>query len=709
MAKESVQVLENATDWPSAFTEAASASPVSLHQGSISFANDRAWLKIDLSDSDADILYFPSHSLDRFKVYDSNTNTLLFEGGDSTPQLANWNPETSLPLSRHWGETFFLELELSPEDQVSFELMTFDEYKQATALVLVNSGIYYGGIILMALFSLLLSVFSKDPDAWRLGVTLLTWFVSVFTVWGYGDISLPFNLQNLLLAASNQILVVSSITSAWFSINFLDRFAKHCWGHKGLKLCMYAGIVYMPLSAILGINWVFTILLMISTGVMGTLACIEASRNGDKAAHYLLGSSVFAISPFIFLFFTPLSQQAAIGFGIASLTLIMLSLMHRVSERFHELGRQARVASERERFLASMSHEIRTPLNGIIGFSELCNQEDLEGDVKHYFDQIDRSSKMLLGIVNDVLDYSKLQAEEVDLVFEPMSVKQTLEDVLTVIRPQAAQNSISLSYEIAENIAEHIVTDPYRCAQVLINLCGNAVKFSTDGNVLIKVSRAQNIISFDVIDNGVGIDKDLLAGLFNPFSQADAETARKFGGTGLGLAISKQLCQLLGGELSAVSKKGEGSTFSFRLPYKEGKALALTPNADVAKLAGKKVLLAEDNAVNLLLATRILEKNGLLIDSATDGKIALEKASKNHYDFILMDMQMPELSGTEATEEIRKLGFDRPIIAMTANTADSDKEACINAGMSDYLAKPIEQQQLLRKLEHWAAPSPVAN
>jgi CheY-like chemotaxis protein len=237
---------------------------------------------------------------------------------------------------------------------------------------------------------------------------------------------------------------------------------------------------------------------------------------------------------------------------------------------------------------------------------------------------------------------------------------------------------------------------------VLINLCGNAVKFSRNGHVKIKVSLDKNHIVFEVIDNGIGIEEDLLAGLFNPFYQADPSTARKFGGTGLGLAISKQLCQLLEGELTAVSEKGKGSTFTFRLPYKKGTAPEEPAKADLSILAGKRVLLAEDNTVNLLLATRILEKNGLLVDSAENGKIALNKASINDYDFILMDMQMPELSGTEATEQIRNIGFMQPIIAMTANTTDSDKEACFNSGMNDYLSKPIEQQQLLKTLELWS-------
>lgn len=381
----------------------------------------------------------------------------------------------------------------------------------------------------------------------------------------------------------------------------------------------------------------------------------------------------------------------------------MLALLQRIAEQTQRWAMKADLASERKRFLASMSHEIRTPLNGIIGFSELANQESLDGNVKTYFKQIDRSSKVLLGIVNDVLDYAKLQATEITPNVAALNIKQTIEDVITINLPTAIRNGIDLSYQIDASLPEYVTTDPQRCLQILINLCGNAVKFSKNGSVRITASQENAELVFNVIDNGVGINKEVLAGLFNPFKQADASTARQFGGTGLGLAISKQLSELLGGTLDAVSEYGQGSIFTLRLPFEAAEPPEQHIKISADRLKGKRILVAEDNPINLLLAAQILKKHGMNSDSAEDGKIALEKASKNHYDFILMDMQMPELSGPKATMEIRKLGISSPIIAMTANTSESDRNECLSSGMNDYLAKPIEQQHLLQKLVQWSA------
>lgn len=702
LGQESIRLLPRADSWASASQQVLETTLPILVTNTLDVNDTDLWLHVNLENSDAEFIHITNHTLDRYRVYSNSSSMPLYDSGLRNFNIIDWNPRTRIFINRSWGTSFLLRIETPLESNILFEFLSFEEYVQNISPELINNGMYYGSIILMSVISLLITVFNKDQDAWKLGVTLFAWFLSTFAIWGYGNAPLPFGILDALAGVTNQLIIASSLASIWFIKNFLAKSAGHSLIYKGLQLGIWLHFSYLIGTLFFGVSWTVAVSLILTTSLIGTLTAFVAVINKDKAARYLLASSISTAIPFIFVWFQPMTQQAAIAIGMLTLILIMLALMERLGERFHALGRQAKVASERERFLASMSHEIRTPLNGIIGFSELCSQEDLQGDVEHYFHQIDRSSKMLLGIVNDVLDYSKLQASDVDVASEPMSVQSTLEDVITINKPVADLNAISLSYEIAENVAEHLITDPFRCAQVLINLCGNAVKFSSHGSVKIKVFREKNDVLFQVIDDGIGIEEDVLASLFNPFSQADASTARKFGGTGLGLAISKQLCQLLDGELTAVSEKSKGSTFTFRMPYRKGKAPIASTKANIDKLQGKRILLAEDNAVNLLLATRILEKNGLVIDSATDGKIALQKASKNHYDFILMDMQMPELSGPEATEKIRKLGFKQPIIAMTANTSESDRDTCLDAGMNDYLAKPIEQQQLLKKLEFWS-------
>lgn len=702
VSQESLHLLPNADSWASASQQLLESELSVPVKDTLNIGDSGQWLHVDLKKSNLDILYFPSDALDRYRVYSPNSNTLLYDSGARNANTLVWNPETMLSIGRAWGSQFLLYLEAPAGSAIPFEFLSLEEYQQAKFPELLNNGMYYGSFALMSVFCLFLSVFNKDPDAWKLGVTLFVWLLLSVAIWGYGNTSLPYRFDEILRDSTNQLVICASLASAWFGMYFLANSAGYSLVYKGLKACIWLQLTYLAGSFVFGASWALVLVLVLLSTLFGALTALVAVFNNDKAARYMIAASACSSSPFVFIWFQPLSQQSAIAAGMMSLVLIMLALMQRAGERFHTLGRQAKVASERERFLASMSHEIRTPLNGIIGFSELCSQENLQGDVKHYFHQIDRSSKMLLGIVNDVLDYSKLQATNVNVASESMLIQGTLEDVITINKPIADLNAISLEYEIAENVAEYLITDPFRCAQILINLCGNAVKFSNNGNVKIKVFREKNDILFQVIDDGIGIEDDVLASLFNPFSQADDSIARKFGGTGLGLAISKQLCQLLDGELTAVSEIGKGSTFTFSLPYRKGRAPIAIPKANIEKLQGKRILLAEDNIVNLELATRILEKNGLLIDPATDGKIALEKASINHYDFILMDMQMPELSGPEATEKIRALGFKQPIIAMTANTSDSDRDTCLNAGMNDYLAKPIEQQQLLKKLELWS-------
>lgn len=702
IGQESIRLLPGVDSWTSASQQLLDARPSVAVQETVDIGDSDLWFHIDLKDSNSELLYFPSHTLDRYRVYSLASNTLLYDSGLRNPNILIWNPKTKISLGRSWGTSFFIQIQAPSKSDIPFVFLSFEETEKIEAPELINNGMYYGGIILLTIISFLISAFNKDQDSWKLGVTLFAWFLSTFTMWGYGNAPLPFDILEVLTGISNQLIVVSSMASAWFTKSFLAKSAGKSLIYMGLQLCVWLHLAYLIGSILFGVNWLISICLVLASILIGSLTTVVAVINRDKSARYLFAASICAAIPFIFILFKPITQQATIALSLLALIMLMLALMQRLAERFHALGRQAKVASERERFLASMSHEIRTPLNGIIGFSELCSQEDLQGDVKHYFHQIDRSSKMLLGIVNDVLDYSKLQASDVDVTSESMSVRSTLEDVITINRSIADLNLISLSYEIAEDVAEYLVTDPFRCAQILINLCGNAVKFSRNGNVKIKVFREKADVLFQVIDDGIGIEDDVLESLFNPFSQADASIARKFGGTGLGLAISKQLCTLLNGELTAVSEKDKGSTFTFRLPYHKGEAPVVSAKADIEKLRGKRVLLAEDNTVNLQLATLILEKNGMLVDSATDGNIAFEKASENQYDFILMDMQMPELSGPEATKKIRKLGFKQPIIAMTANTSESDRDTCISAGMNDYLAKPIEQQQLLKKLELWS-------
>ena len=703
-AADAIHFLPEANSVASAAGAAASDNKEQL-SGTLPIYAANSWLHVKIENPDTAIIHVPSHSAYQYSVYSLQTADLLetFVSPFDPATHIDWNPKFTLSLDRSWGNEFLIQLNMITTSDMPYSLLSFEEFQDINSQQLINSGDFYGAIALMALFSFLLFMLNNNKDAGRLSISFTVWFFTMLSIWGYGSSAMPFGLSSILPALANQLNILGSITGALFTAYFLRSVILNSVIYKALWVLICLHILYFIVSFAIAPLWLITILVNIFSSLLCFGCCILAIMRGDAAAKYLAASSLLISSPFIFIFFSPFNQQTIIIVGIGALVLVMLALLQRMAEQAQSLSMKADLAFERERFLASMSHEIRTPLNGIIGFSELANQEKLEGKVKTYFQQIDRSSKVLLGIVNEVLDYAKLQVTEITPDFAALDIKQTIEDVITVNLTAATKNGVDLSYEIDEQLPQFVITDPQRCLQILINLCGNAVKFSKNGSVKIAVSQENTELVFKVIDNGIGISKEVLAGLFNPFKQADASTARQFGGTGLGLAISKQLSELLGGTLYAVSEYGKGSTFTLRLPYEKAQPPATQQSTDVNSLKGKRVLIAEDNPVNLMLATQILKNHGLKTDSAGDGKIAIAQASDNDYDLILMDMQMPELSGTQATIKIRELGIKTPVIAMTANTSDSDRQECLTAGMNDFIAKPIEQQLLLQKLVKWMA------
>lgn len=702
-ASDSVRLLNKASNIATAIESARVIDGVLL---SGSLPQPDSWLLVQLENPNTSIFHFPAHSVTSYSVYSLKTGFLLetFVSPFQSATYIDWTPNFTLSLDRAWGDEFLVDLSMQSNSEIPYTLMSFQAYQRLVSDQLISSGVFYGAIALMALFSFLLYILNADKHAGRLSFSFIIWLLTMLSVWGFGESPMPLGLSDVLPDLANKLTILGAIAGAWFTAYFLRKNILESFVYKALYFWIWVQVSFFLASFFIEPPWVAIILLNICSGILCLGSCILASARGDTAAKFLSGSSLLVSFPFFFIFFSPLNQQTIIAVGMGSLVLVMLALLTRMAEKTQSLSMKAELSSERERFLTSLSHEIRTPLNGIIGFSELVNQENLEGKVKTYFGLIDRSSKVLLGIVNEVLDYAKLQTAEITPNLAPLNIQKTLEDVITINRPTATNNGIGLSFEIDDSLPDYVTTDPQRCLQILINLCGNAVKFSKDSSVIIRACRENSLLVFEVIDNGIGIQQDVLAGLFNPFKQADASTARQFGGTGLGLAISKQLCELLGGNLNAVSEYGKGSTFTFSIPLVE----ALQPEANIEVsgdlLNGKKILIAEDNVINLMLATQILKRHGLKIDTAEDGKRALAKASEKGYDFILMDMQMPKLSGTETTAEIRNRGITTPIIAMTANTSESDREACIASGMNDYLSKPIAQQLLLKKLILWSKP-----
>ena len=367
-------------------------------------------------------------------------------------------------------------------------------------------------------------------------------------------------------------------------------------------------------------------------------------------------------------------------------------------------------------FLANMSHEIRTPMNAIIGMSHLALKTGLTPRQHDYVQKIQRAGQHLLGIINDILDFSKIEADKLQVENQPFELDQVMENLATLIGDKVSAKGLELVFDVAPDVPTSLVGDSLRLGQILINYANNAVKFTERGQVSVSVrvhgaDAGRVLLHFAVRDTGIGLTEEQMRQLFRSFQQADASTTRKYGGTGLGLAISKKLAQLMGGEVGVESAVGKGSTFWFTADLEVGQGEGRQSQRVAAGNAleamktihGARVLLAEDNELNQQVAAELLADAGMVVDIANNGVEAVAMAQRAAYDIVLMDMQMPEMDGVEATRALRAIpALDAlPVVAMTANAMQADRELCIQAGMVDFVTKPIEPDDLWRALLRW--------
>jgi signal transduction histidine kinase/ActR/RegA family two-component response regulator len=384
--------------------------------------------------------------------------------------------------------------------------------------------------------------------------------------------------------------------------------------------------------------------------------------------------------------------------------------------------RQAhKLAQAKSEFLAKMSHEIRTPLNGVIAAADLMAATQLNDEQHELLDTLRLSAKTLLGIINDILDFSKIEAGRMVLETLPFTPTVLVEEVVSIMAPAAHSKGLTVRTELSSSLPHSVAGDPLRLRQILLNFVGNAIKFTACGEVVIRAMRLKKgegqsaWLRFEVQDTGVGIPPEKQAGIFDAFTQADSSVTRQYGGTGLGLAICKRLVELMGGQIGVYSQPGQGSCFWFEVPLpviqenapEETTAQPSGSALNSHELDGVRVLLVEDNPVNQKVAIRMLQKLGCVVELAENGQQALEKLERASYDIVLMDMQMPVMDGLTATRLLRQreqqTGHHQVVIALTANAMQTDRELCLDAGMDDYLSKPLTLDALQVMLLRWVA------
>jgi PAS domain S-box-containing protein len=418
------------------------------------------------------------------------------------------------------------------------------------------------------------------------------------------------------------------------------------------------------------------------------------------------------------------------------------------SQRQREIAERS--TQTKSEFLANMSHEIRTPMNAIVGLAYLVQKTNLTPDQMDYVSKIKSAAQSLLRIINDILDFSKMEAGKLDLEYIDFDLGEVLENLSSLMNLQEAEKEVELVFDVATDVPYALRGDPVRLGQILVNLVNNAIKFTEAGQIIVKARRTDPAeasgadrvaLTFSVSDTGIGMTQQQMDGLFRPFSQADESSTRRYGGTGLGLSICKQLVEMMDGEIRAESEPGKGSVFTFCVwlgqkepewagrsnaqPGLSGRRVPIVDDHPASKpldmdapspkrVSGIKVLLAEDNKINQQVAAEILEQFGFDVTIAANGLEALKTFELAQFDLVLMDIQMPALDGYSAVKAIRTMERTRengtgriPIIAITAHAMAGEREKCLNAGMDDYIAKPIDPDMLFAKIVHWIKPGRI--
>lgn len=659
--------------------------------------------------------------VDVYQVFGDSGPRLIYRSGVRRPSQSRIEDHRFfiIPVEVYGPTTYLMRIETSPGAQVPLHAYPSDDFWSPLLKADIGNWLFYGVLLAMVLYNAFLYTTVRD----------VSYLFYVLFISGFGllQLSLDGYLAQYLWPPeliyhyeyNFGIALITVVFACFFVINFLNlkqTSRAHLWAlYAMIALQTGAGLLLVSIE----LDWFArlyapTVLLFL---VLAISAGIRAWRLGFMAAKFfVLAWVLFALGNSVFLLGRILGVEAPLPLNLSSklgsfaeAMLLSFALAYRIRLLRDEQERQRMRVEAQSQFLAQISHEIRTPLNGVLGMAEVLSRTRLDTEQRGYVDTIQGSGSSLLGLINDILDYSKIEAGKMVFRREPVDVHHLVQQQIKLFLSQAEHKSLTLTGEIDPGVPVWVMLDAQHVRQVLSNLVSNAIKYTDQGGVKLMLGldpKTPRVLEFRVEDSGIGISEQAQKSLFNLYSDVDTGRQRKAGGTGLGLAISRELVSLMGGTLNVTSSPAQGSCFTVRLPFLQARQRhEEARSADPKPENSLRVLVAEDNMVNQRVIQGLLEKLGHQVVLTAHGGEALEarKASPFECDVLLMDCEMPHMDGYQATEAIRAFEKSQnlprlPIVALTAHALEDVRRRCLAAGMDDFLTKPINTRNLQRML-----------